>query len=337
MSREIRIATRKSALALWQAEYVKARLEQAHPGLQVSLVPMVSRGDKLLDVNDGLPMAQPGQIAVANRGRNNVSVVNVPGNGGLGALSDYSLPTGNPTTTTARPVDVLLVDGPAGSSSTASVAQNGPDVMGMWSGSYMLALKDFLEPLNPYFSAEERARITGWEATSADFRVDSDQIYGVPAGSDGTSCFYYNTELLAKAGLPYGFEATVLTIPSIPSMFANAQVVQANLKRIGVTLRVESVDYSQWVQRWQKKEFDATLNSSTGFADPDTAFYRAFHSKAQNWNNVASPELDRLLDEGRAIFEIEKRKPIYDKVQLHLLEKPGHLFLFSAEPILTLG
>jgi len=48
-TREIRIATRKSALALWQAEYVKARLEAAHPGLLVSLVPMVSRGDKLLD------------------------------------------------------------------------------------------------------------------------------------------------------------------------------------------------------------------------------------------------------------------------------------------------
>ena len=48
-SREIRIATRKSALALWQAEYVKARLETAHPGLRVTLVPMVSRGDKLLD------------------------------------------------------------------------------------------------------------------------------------------------------------------------------------------------------------------------------------------------------------------------------------------------
>ncbi|PKA70489.1 hydroxymethylbilane synthase [Pseudomonas baetica] len=48
-SREIRIATRKSALALWQAEYVKARLEAAHPDLLVTLVPMVSRGDKLLD------------------------------------------------------------------------------------------------------------------------------------------------------------------------------------------------------------------------------------------------------------------------------------------------
>lgn len=49
MTRHLRIATRKSALALWQAEYVKARLEQLHPELSVSLVPMVSRGDKLLD------------------------------------------------------------------------------------------------------------------------------------------------------------------------------------------------------------------------------------------------------------------------------------------------
>jgi len=49
MTRHLRIATRKSALALWQAEYVKARLEQIDPSLEVSLVPMVSRGDQLLD------------------------------------------------------------------------------------------------------------------------------------------------------------------------------------------------------------------------------------------------------------------------------------------------
>ncbi|MFN8633546.1 MAG: ABC transporter substrate-binding protein [Chloroflexota bacterium] len=139
--------------------------------------------------------------------------------------------------------------------------------------------------------------------------------------------------LLAKAGVPNGFEATVLTIPTLPTMFANAQVVQANLKRIGIDLKVESVEYGQWVQRWQRKELEATLNTTGGFADPDAAFYRAFHSKAQNWNNIANPELDRLLDEGRTVFEIEKRKPIYDKVQRQLLEKPGHLFLFAPEAI----
>ena len=44
----IRIATRESPLALWQAEYVKARLLAAHPALQVELVPMTTRGDQIL-------------------------------------------------------------------------------------------------------------------------------------------------------------------------------------------------------------------------------------------------------------------------------------------------
>jgi hydroxymethylbilane synthase len=45
----IRIATRESLLALWQAEYIKAELEKAHPGLTVELVGMTTRGDQLLD------------------------------------------------------------------------------------------------------------------------------------------------------------------------------------------------------------------------------------------------------------------------------------------------
>ncbi|WP_422139215.1 hydroxymethylbilane synthase [Endozoicomonas sp. ALC020] len=45
----IRIATRKSALALWQAEYVKERLEYFHPGIRVELVKMTSKGDRILD------------------------------------------------------------------------------------------------------------------------------------------------------------------------------------------------------------------------------------------------------------------------------------------------
>ena len=49
MDRVIKIATRKSALALWQADNVKTRLEIAHPGLQVKLVPMVTKGDQILD------------------------------------------------------------------------------------------------------------------------------------------------------------------------------------------------------------------------------------------------------------------------------------------------
>jgi len=52
----LRIATRESPLALWQAEHVKARLEAVHPGLAVELVPMTTTGDQLLSG----PLSQSG-------------------------------------------------------------------------------------------------------------------------------------------------------------------------------------------------------------------------------------------------------------------------------------
>ena len=46
----LRIATRQSPLALWQAHYVANELRRHHPGLVVELVSMVTQGDKILDV-----------------------------------------------------------------------------------------------------------------------------------------------------------------------------------------------------------------------------------------------------------------------------------------------
>jgi hydroxymethylbilane synthase len=56
LRKEIRIGTRASALALWQAEWVKAELEKKYPGMTVSLTKIKTTGDKILDV----PLAQVG-------------------------------------------------------------------------------------------------------------------------------------------------------------------------------------------------------------------------------------------------------------------------------------
>ena len=52
----LKIATRKSPLALWQAEHIKARLQALHPQLNVELVTFVTQGDKILDT----PLAKIG-------------------------------------------------------------------------------------------------------------------------------------------------------------------------------------------------------------------------------------------------------------------------------------
>jgi hydroxymethylbilane synthase len=56
MSRTLTIATRESPLALWQAEYVQSILRESHPGLDVQLLGMTSRGAQMLDA----PLAKVG-------------------------------------------------------------------------------------------------------------------------------------------------------------------------------------------------------------------------------------------------------------------------------------
>jgi len=56
MTETLRIATRKSPLALWQAEHVAAALRRTHPGLNVEIRGMTTRGDKILDA----PLAKVG-------------------------------------------------------------------------------------------------------------------------------------------------------------------------------------------------------------------------------------------------------------------------------------
>ena len=107
-------------------------------------------------------------------------------------------------------------------------------------------------------------------------------------------------KLMAEAGQAAGFTVKCVVIPTFPTMVSGAPVIAAHLKRIGITVEIENVEYAIWIKRWLAKDFDMTMNTTPGYADPDTAFFRALHStKGQNWNSWSVPDLDALLEEGR--------------------------------------
>jgi hypothetical protein len=63
------------------------------------------RGDQLHDADEGLPLAQPGQLVVASSGNKTVSLVNMPGDGSLSALANYQDSTGK-----SQPAAVVIAD-----------------------------------------------------------------------------------------------------------------------------------------------------------------------------------------------------------------------------------
>jgi peptide/nickel transport system substrate-binding protein len=141
-------------------------------------------------------------------------------------------------------------------------------------------------------------------------------------------------KLLADAGFANGFTVKLGVIPTFPTMVSGAPVVAAQLKKVGITAEIENVEYAIWIKRWLAKDFNLTMNTLPGFADPDTAFFRALHStKGLNWNSWSVPEPDTLLEEGRRTMDGKKRKEIYDRVQIMILENVPHLWLFSADTI----
>jgi peptide/nickel transport system substrate-binding protein len=141
-------------------------------------------------------------------------------------------------------------------------------------------------------------------------------------------------KLMAEAGQSGGFTVKCMVIPTFPTMVSGAPVVANQLKRIGITMEIENVEYAIWIKRWLAHDFDMTMNTTPGYADPDTAFFRALHStKGQNWNSWSVPELDALLEDGRRTMDQKKRKEIYDRVQIMILENVPHLWLFSADTI----
>lgn len=136
-------------------------------------------------------------------------------------------------------------------------------------------------------------------------------------------------KLLADAGYPRGFSFKIVCSPTYEGGLAVAQVAQEQLKKIGVTAELEVLEWGVYIDRWVKRDFDTMIELRGGSAEPDRFFYRTFYSTG-GVNNFLfkDPEVDRLLDEGRALTKEAERKVVYDKVQALLVERAPAVFLY---------
>jgi len=122
MKNILRIATRKSALALWQAKHVQALLTDAHPGIEIELVKIVTEGDRILD----RPLAEIGGKGLFLKELERAmldgeadlavhSMKDVPASMAEGLVLDAVLPRANPYDALVSRNSQLLADLPAGS------------------------------------------------------------------------------------------------------------------------------------------------------------------------------------------------------------------------------
>jgi peptide/nickel transport system substrate-binding protein len=121
--------------------------------------------------------------------------------------------------------------------------------------------------------------------------------------------------LLAEAGYPNGFEYTLST-PQIGVLQQINQLVQEQLAAVGIKLKLEPVAQSEWYDRLVKRTTNMSPNRWTQRPDPDGLLYILFHSTGfANTSGYKNEQVDRLLEEGRNIYDQAARKKIYDELQ----------------------
>lgn len=134
--------------------------------------------------------------------------------------------------------------------------------------------------------------------------------------------------LLAEAGHPNGLEITLST-PQVALLQQINQLVQEQLKAIGITVKLEPVSQSDWYPRVIQFAINFTPMRWAQRPDPDGILTLLFDSKgAGNSTRYSNPEVDALLAQARNLVDQSARKPIYQKMQQVISDDLPYLPLF---------
>lgn len=137
-------------------------------------------------------------------------------------------------------------------------------------------------------------------------------------------------KMLADAGFPNGFKATIKTWSSYPFLSNAALAVQDQLKQIGVQVEVLPEDNGTFIADNNAKNYDMLVSGTSGYTDPDNIIRGSFFSGlASNNSGYADPEFDQLVNDAVAVTKQEDRKKIYEKLQQKLLADNPWVMLYE--------
>jgi peptide/nickel transport system substrate-binding protein len=134
--------------------------------------------------------------------------------------------------------------------------------------------------------------------------------------------------LLAEAGYPNGLEVALST-PQVALLQQINQLVQEQLKAVGITARLEPVSQSDWYPRVIQFAINFTPMRWSQRPDPDGILSLLFDSKgAGNSTRYSNPEVDALLAKARNLVDPDQRRPLYQKVQQIISDDLPYVPLF---------
>jgi len=185
------------------------------------------------------------------------------------------------------------------------------------------------------------------------YAIDKDEIieivangYGTKLGSNMSPIMkkyyqegledYYATdlvkarELLVEAGYPAGFSTTI-TVPSNYQIHVDAaQVITEQLKKIGINVSIEQVEWGVWLDRVYKgREYDMTVIVLTGKLNAYDILKRYLSTYDYNFMNYSNSEYDEIINSAIKEIDEEKKIDLYKKAQTILTHDAAAVYIMD--------
>jgi peptide/nickel transport system substrate-binding protein len=133
------------------------------------------------------------------------------------------------------------------------------------------------------------------------------------------------------------FEFTLMTNQGNEQRQRCAEIIQERLGTVGIKVNLKTVEWSAFINEFvNKKRFEAVILGWQLTPDPDC--YDMWHSSKMregefNFIGYNNPEVDRLLEEGRRVFDQSRRKEIYGRIHAILYDEQPYTFLYVPDSL----
>lgn len=138
-----------------------------------------------------------------------------------------------------------------------------------------------------------------------------------------------------KDGTAFRFELLISNQNPIAEKIAT--VLQEELRRIGISMRIRQLEWASMLERVNSREFDAMMMGWSMPPDPDP--YQVWHSSqaetGSNYIGFKHEEADRLIEQARVEFDDAARALMYNRFHEIVHEEQPYTFLFTPKTLLA--
>ena len=140
--------------------------------------------------------------------------------------------------------------------------------------------------------------------------------------------------LLADAGVADGFTLQIMTAIGFDETLRAAQVIQQQLADLNITVEIDNVEFSVWLDREASGDFDAFMLSWLGLTDVEDYFYLQQRTgQVFNFTGYSNPDFDALVDEGRTIDDFDARYAVYEQANQILVDDAPYIYMYVKQEV----